>query len=309
MDRLAAMRAFVEIVDRGSLTAAADSLDRSQPTIVRTLAALESHLGTRLLRRTTRRMSLTAEGRDYLERCRRILGEVEDAERAVRQEHGELRGELRITAPVQFGALHVAPAVAGFLERHPRVRIDMLLLDRNVDLVEEGIDLAVRIGHLADSSMIGVRVGAVRRVVCASPALLERADVPDNPRALSALPCIRQQVLSAGTAWPFHNGARESTVRVDGPFGSNQIAAAVRACVDGIGFGQFFSYQVRDLVRDGALHIVLEDFETAPLPVNLVYPGGRLASARLRALIGWLKDALRDGEADDPQSLLPEPRV
>ena len=295
MDRLAAMRTFVEIVDRGSLTAAAEALDRSQPAVVRTLAALESHLGTRLLRRTTRRMSLTPEGRDYLDRCRRILADVEDAERAVGQDEGEPRGELRMTAPVQFGQWHVAPAVSAFLDRYSQVRVDLLLLDRNIDLVEEAVDLALRIGHLADSTMIAVQVGEVRRVVCASRTLIKETGTPDDPGALSDYPCIRQQVLSHGTAWLFRDGL----VKIDGAFGCNQVGASVTACVAGVGFGQFLSYQVQEFVRDGQLEVVLEEFETEPLPVNLVYPGGRLVSERLRALINWLKDALRGSDAFD----------
>ena len=293
MDRLAAMRVFVEIVDRGSLTAAADALGRSQPAVVRSLAALETHLDARLLRRTTRRMSLTPEGRDYLERCRRILADVDDAELAVGPQEGEPRGDLRLTAPVQFGQLHIAPAVSSFLKRYTQVRVDLLLLDRIVDLVEEGIDLALRIGHLADSSMVAVRVGEVRRVVCASPALLDVTGTPAKPEELADLPCIRLQNLSRTGTWPFRAGAHEMSVRVDGCLGCNQIAAAVDACVDGIGYGQFLSYQVDRLVRDRKLTIVLEAFETDPLPVSLVYPGGRLVSSRLRLLHGWLKESLK----------------
>jgi len=297
MDRLAAMRAFTEIVDRGSLTAAAVALGRSQPAIVRTLAALEEHLGTMLLRRTTRRMSLTPEGRDYLDRCRRILADVEDAERAAGQEEGEPRGDLRMTAPVQFGQLHIAPILAGFLRRYEQVRVDLILLDRNVDLVEEGIDLALRIGQLADSSMIAVRLGEVRRVVCASAALIDEVGIPERPQALKGLPCIRQQNLSQGIAWPFREGARDIVIPVGGRFGCNQIATSIAACDDGVGFGQYLSYQVQRLVSEKRLIRVLEDFEPEPWPVNLVYPGGRLVSGRQRALINWLRDALRDSDA------------
>ena len=300
MDRLAAMRAFIEIVDRGSLTAAAEALDRSQPAIVRTLAALETHLGARLLQRTTRRMSLTAEGRDYLQRCRHILADVEDAERAAGQDEGEPRGQLRMTAPVQFGQLHIVPALPGFLNRYEKVRTDLLLLDRNVDLVEEGIDLALRIGSLPDSSMVAVRVGEVRWAVCASPILLQETGIPDHPQALSELPCIRLQNLPRGeTIWPFCDDTRDFAVQVDGRFGCNQIAAAITACEDGVAYGRFLSYQVAELVREKRLSFVLENFEPEPLPVSLVYPGGRLVSSRLRALLDWLKDSLRDSNAFD----------
>jgi DNA-binding transcriptional LysR family regulator len=269
MDQFVAMRAFVEIVDRGSLTAAADALDRSLPTMVRTLALLEAHLGARLLRRTTRRMSLTDEGRDYLERCRRILADVEDAERAVGRGQGEPEGALRVSAPVLFGQMHVAPAVTGFLRRYPKVRVELLLFDRLVDLVDEGIDLAVRIGHLADSTLVAVPVGRMRRVVCASPEVLR----------------------SGGVTWQFNEAGRELAVRIGGSFSCNQASAAASACAEGLGFGLFLAYQVKPMVRSGQLQIVLEAFEPPPLPVNLVYPGARIMSSRLRALLDWLKGA------------------
>ncbi len=293
MDRLTAMRTFVEIVDGGSLTAAAETLNRSQPTVVRTLAALEEHLGVLLLRRTTRRMSLTPEGEDYLARCRRILADVEEAERIASREDAEPSGGIRMTAPLEFGRLHVAPAITAFLWRYDRVRVDLLLLDRNVDLIEEGLDLALRIGPLTDSSMIAVGLGQVRRVVVASDALLQKTGVPDHPNALRNLPCIRQQNLPrAETAWPFEENGREFSVPIDGRFGCNQVAAAASACVNGVGFGRFLSYQVQDLIGEGRLRIVLEAYEPDPWPVSLVYPGGRLVSSRVRALIDWIRDAM-----------------
>jgi DNA-binding transcriptional LysR family regulator len=297
IDRLTAMRTFVEIVDRGSLTAAAEAMDRSQPTVVRTLAALETHLGARLLHRTTRRMSLTPEGREYLERCRHILADVDEAERAVMQDEDDPRGELRMTAPIQFGQLHIAPALSAFLQRYQQVNVDLVLLDRNVDLVEEGFDLALRIGHLADSSMIAVRLGEVNRVVCASPELLLETATPDHPNALSGLPCIRLHNLPRASEWTFHENGHNLSVRVNGRFDTNQIAAARAACVHGVGFGQFLSYQVRQEINEGRLVPVLEAFQTNPSPVSLVWPGGRLVSTRLRALQNWLKDALRESLA------------
>ncbi|HNP35392.1 MAG TPA: LysR family transcriptional regulator [Woeseiaceae bacterium] len=287
------MRTFVEIVDRGSLTAAAETLGLSQPAVVRKLAALEKHLGALLLRRTTRRMSLTPEGREFLERSRQILADIDDAERAVGQDDTEPRGEIRMTAPLEFGRMHVAPALTSFLWRYDRVRLDLLLLDRNVDLVNEGIDLALRIGALPDSSLIAVRVGEVRHVTVASPALLQRTGIPQHPKALSRLPCIRQQNMPRPeTDWLFREDSKDLVVPVDGRFGCNQIAAAVSACVNGMGFGQFLSYQTQELVEQGALQIVLQGYEPSLWPVNLVYPGGRLVSSRQRALIAWLKDAL-----------------
>lgn len=292
MDKLEAMRTYVAIVDGGSLTAAADALGRSLPTVVRVLAALEENLGIRLLRRTTRRMSLTPEGRTYLERCRRILSDVEEAERSLASAQREPRGDIRMTAPVLFGQMHVAPAVRDFLRRHDQVRVELLLLDRMVNMVDEGIDLALRIAHLADSTMIAVPVGRVRRVVCASPAMLERAGTPAHPRELSQRPCVGFSGIGPGDSWTFHENGREIPIKVAGNFSCNQVTPAVEACAAGLGFGRFLSYQIEPHVRSKTLTVVLEAFEPPPLPVSLVYPEARLMSTRLRALLDWLKAAL-----------------
>ncbi len=294
MDKLAAMRAFVEIVDRGSLTAAGESLGKSLPTVVRTLATLEASLGARLLRRTTRRMSLTAEGRDYLERCRRILADVEEAELVFAARQAEPRGELRMTAPVLFGQMHVAPAVVAFLERHPQVSVDLVLLDRVVDLVEEGIDVALRIAPLPDSSMIAIPVGSVRRVVVASPELLRGGGVPERPSDLTERPCVRHPGVSPGHVWRFLEDGQEVAVKARGAFTCNQAHAALEACARGLGFGRFLSYQVEPWLRDGRLERVLEAFEPEPVPVSLVYSDARSVSTRLRAFLVFLRDALRE---------------
>ena len=294
MDTLIAMRTFVSIVDHGSLTAAADALDRSQPAVVRSLAALEGHLGARLLQRTTRRMSLTPEGSEYLQRCRQILADVEEAERAVAKEQGDLQGALRVTAPVQFGQLHLAPLLTRFLADNPRISVDLMLIDRNVDLVDEGIDLALRIGKLKDSGLIALPVGEVERVVCASPTLLSVEGKPATPSDLESKPCVRLQNLARSSTWTFREGFAKHSVRVDGALCCNHIGAAIAACVEGAGFGQFLSYQVQSLVQQGKLVRVLEPFAERAIPVSLVYPGGRLATARQRALTEFLKQHLSE---------------
>lgn len=302
MDKLGAMRTFVEIARRGSLTAAAEALDRSPPTMVRVLAALEDQLGARLLARTTRRMSLTEEGRVYLDRCERILADVDEAERAVVARDAEPQGEIRVTAPVLFGQRHVAPAVTSFLEAHPRVRIELLLLDRVVNLVEEGLDLGVRIGTLADSSMIAIPVRRMRRVVVASPERLERSGVPSHPKDLAGLPCVAFRGMAPGARWSFRDAGRDLSVAVDSAFGCNQASASVQACVQGLGFGQFLAYQVEEELRDGSLQVVLEEHEVEPVPVSLVTPHARLMSPRLRAFVEWLKERMREAPevgADD----------
>lgn len=286
------MAAFVEIVDRGSLTAAAEALERSQPTMVRTLATLERSLGVVLLRRTTRRMSLTEEGRVYLEQCRRILSAVREAEELVGRDQGEPRGVVRVTAPVLFGQMHVMPLLVDFLRRYPQVKVELTLLDRVVDLVEEGFDVAVRIGELGDSSMIAIGVGEMRRVVCASPELLAERGSPGRPEELEARPCVCFGGLGGGT-WRFVRGNRELSVRVGGSFSTNQISAALGACEAGLGFGYFLAYQVAPSLREGRLLVVLREFEQPAQPVSLLYTDARLASRRLRALLDWLKPRLR----------------
>jgi len=298
MDKLAAMRSFVEIVDRGSLTAAGQALDRSLPTMVRTLAALERSLGVVLLRRTTRRMALTEEGRVYLERCRCILADIEQAEELVGPGQGEPRGPLRVSAPVLFGQMHVVPALLEFLQRHPAVEIELLLLDRVVDLVDEGIDAAVRIARLSDSSMIAAPVGTVRRVVCASPSLLREGGEPARPEELADRPCVRFRGLGAGNQWHFDDAGRDVAVTVGGGFATNQATAAIEACSAGLGFGLFLSYQVEPALRAGQLKRVLRAFEPPPIPVSLVYAEARLLSPRLRAFLDFMKPRLLERPED-----------
>jgi DNA-binding transcriptional LysR family regulator len=294
VDKLAAMRAFVAIADRGSLTAAAEALGKAQPTMVRTLANLESALGTRLLRRTTRRLSLTEEGRAYLARCRQIIEDVDEAERALVSGATEPSGELRITAPVTFGHFHVAPALFGFLERHPRLRVELLLLDRIVNLLEEGIDLAVRIGELADSTMIASPVGRMREVVVVAPGLLARFGAPETPDDLARFPAVLFRGRGSGGAWRFRTDGGEWTVPVRSQLGTNQATPAVEACAAGLGVGRFLAYQVAPWVADGRLQIVLERFEPSPVPVSLVYTEARLMTPQLRVLIEHMKRELGD---------------
>jgi len=198
MDKLQAMKTFVRIADKGGLTAAAQTLGASLPSVVRTLAGLERELGVRLFNRTTRRVHLTDEGAQYLERCRPILQAVEEAEALLTSRRPEPQGRLAVTAPVLFGRRYVAPIVAGFVERHPGVSADLLLVDRVVNLVEEGMDVGVRIGHLPDSSLVAIPVGTVRRVVCASPAYLRRHGTPRAPADLRAHRCVRFSAILPG---------------------------------------------------------------------------------------------------------------
>jgi DNA-binding transcriptional LysR family regulator len=287
MDTLRAMRAFVNIAEQGSLTAAARALDSSLPAVVRTLAALEAHLGVRLMNRTTRRIALTDEGRSYLESCRQVLSAVQDAEEALKEGAAEPSGPITLTAPVQFGLMHVAPVVTRFALRYPQVKLRVLLHDRVVNMLEEGIDVGVRIGTLDDSSLIARPLGAIRRVVVASPGLISAHGEPAHPDALRGVPCVRFTGASS-LAWSFHIDGRAVTVPVAGNLEFNHIAPAVDACAAGAGFGLFLSYQVRPYLARGTLRIVLREFEPPPRPVHLVYPHARLLPGRTRLLLDWL---------------------
>jgi DNA-binding transcriptional LysR family regulator len=292
VNKLAAMQTFVAILDHGSLTAAADALGKALPTIVRSLATLEEDLGVRLLHRTTRRMSLTEEGRLYLERCRQILADIEEAEQALLNQQITPRGELRVTAPVLFGQLRVAPAVIRFLREYAEVQVELLLLDRVVNMVEEGIDIGIRIGSLEDSSMIATRVGEVRSVVCASPSLLERTGTPEHPSELTGFSCVHFQGLASAPVWNFAGERKPISVAINGPFACNHAAAAVEACAEGLGFGRFLSYQVESLVAEKKLSIVLQEFEPPPIPIHVVFAHARLMTPRVRVFVDWIKAEL-----------------
>jgi DNA-binding transcriptional LysR family regulator len=284
MDKLRAMEVFARVVERGSLTAAAAVLDMSPPAVVRALAALEHSLGARLLHRTTRRQSLSDEGRVYYERCKRVLAEVEEADAVLSARRTAPRGRLRITAPVMYGRLHVAPRINAFLARFPEVEVELLLLDRVIDLVEEGVDAAVRIGQLADSTLVARRIGETRRVVCASPSYLKRAGMPKAPADLAGAGGIVFSGLASGNEWIFA-GRPPLRVAVKPRLRTNQFDAAIDACLAGLGCGQFLCYQVDALVAAERLKRVLTEYEPPPLPISLVYPNARLLSANLRALI------------------------
>lgn len=292
MNKLSAMETFVRIVDKGSLTAAAEALDTSLPSVVRSLASLERELGVRLLNRTTRRIHLTDEGAQYLERCRAILTAVEETEAAFSAGRAEPQGRLAVTAPVLFGRRFVAPMVSDFLERHPKVSAELVFVDRVVNLVEEGIDVAVRIGHLRDSSLVAIPVGKVRRVVCASPDYLRRAGTPRHPRELRTHACVRHTGLARGD-WHFRIGRRAVTVPVNAVITSSDIDSSLHACVSGRGLGMFLSYQVAAYRKEKKLSYVLEDFETEPAPVQVVYAQSRLVTGKVRAFVDECVSRLR----------------
>jgi DNA-binding transcriptional LysR family regulator len=286
MDKLRALRTFVAIADAGSLTAAARVLGSSLPAVVRLLAALEGELGVRLFQRTTRRVTLTEAGRRYLERCRQLETLLEEAEAELRAEQTEPRGTLSVTAPVLFGTRHVASGVTAFVQRHRQVRVELQLLDRVVNLVEEGVDVGVRIGELEDSSLIARPVSTLRRLAVAAPAYLKRNGTPQHPRELRAHDCITRSDAALG--WSFLIDGKLSRVPVQGSLRVNQTAVAADACAAGLGIGSFLAYQVARELAAGELQILLSAFELPPRPIHIVYPEARLLPARTRAFVAFL---------------------
>jgi DNA-binding transcriptional LysR family regulator len=286
---LLALQTFVRIADGGSLSAAARATGRSLPAISRSLVQLESELGVRLLHRTTRRIHLTDAGAQYLERCRRILAEVEDANASVSNLDRSLAGPITLTAPVLFGQLHIAPVVTEFLGLHPEVSVNLMLSDALSNIVEEGIDLAVRIGRLQDSGLVARKLGEVRRVACASPAYLKRRGTPKTPKDLATHSCLQFGALSPTPYWEFHEAGKPRQVRVQGSFSSNQGAPVIAAARAGLGIVFTLSYQVQELVAKGELRVVLQPYEAPPIPVSVILPSGRMQPARVKALADFLQ--------------------
>jgi DNA-binding transcriptional LysR family regulator len=289
MDRIDEFAIFVRIVEEGSLVRAARRLRRSPPAVTRGLSALEDRIGVRLIDRTTRRLSPTEAGRTLYERARAVVADYEAAAAGARE--APVRGLLRIAAPVQFGRRHVAPLAARFLDRNVDIEIELLLNDRNVDLIDDGIDVAVRIGALADSGLTARLVGHVRRQWVASPAYLERHGVPKNPTDLARHQALLGTSLGA-LDWSFAGRRRGAPLRLEGRFRTDDIETRLRAARDGRGIAQFLSYQVADDLAAGRLVRLLRAFETAPLPVQLLTKGRAHRAPKIDAFLDFAASKL-----------------
>lgn len=288
------MSILVTAVDAGSLSAAARHLGTPLATVSRKVSELEAHLKTRLLTRSSRRLTLTDAGRNYVAACKRILEEVGEAERAASGEYSAPKGDLIITAPIVFGRLHVLPAVAEFLETYPEINIRLVLADRAVNLLEEHVDLAVRIGELPDSSLVAIRVGAIRRVVCGSPGYFAARGTPQTPDELGTHHnCVTFEALMSPDSWTFAIGKSDVSVPVHSRLVVNTAEAAIDAAIAGIGITRVLSYQIAAAMRAGTLAIALHEFEPPPWPVHLVYAGGRLLPLKLRAFLDFAAQRLR----------------
>lgn len=292
-DRFESMTILLAVVDVGSFSAAALQLKMPLATVSRKVGALEAHLNTRLLNRSTRQLSLTEAGQSYVTACRRILDDVGEAERAASGEYASPRGELAITAPMAFGRLHVLPVVNDFLKTYPDIDVRMVLADRVVSLLEEHIDVAVRIAQLPDSSLIATRIGAMRTVLCGSPAYFAEHGIPTAPNELAGHACITYEQMSHRQVWNFMSGKSEITAPIRSRLAVSTAEAAVDAAVAGIGITRVNFYQMASALRAGNLAIVLAGFEPVPRPISLVHTGQGILPLKLRAFLDFAAPRLK----------------
>ena len=292
-DRFTSMTYFVRIVERGSLSGAARDLGKTLPALSRSLRALEERLGARLLTRTTRALSLTEFGQQYFEHCRRILRDVEEAEGLASETGRVAQGLVRITAPLLFGRLHVAPLVAPFLAAHPRVQIDMQLTDSIVSMVDDAIDVSIRIGDLHDSSLVAIPLGHVGRIVCAAPSYWSAQGKPQHPQDLKHHYCLTFRGLNQERGWLFHVDGEERYWAINTAYFCNDGSAVISVARDGGGIAQVMSYQVAVDFADGKLTPALDEYAPHRLPIHAVYPGGRLLPAKVRTLLDEWAPKLR----------------
>lgn len=299
MDRLDALAIFVAIVDSGSLAGAARRMGRSPAGVTRALAALEHDVGARLIERSTRRLAPTEAGRALAERARDLLADYQEAVEGVAA--APLRGLLRVTAPVQFGRRHVAPVVTEFLDRYPELQVELVLNDRNLDLIEEGLDVAVRIGQLTDSALLVRRVGEVRRVLVACPEYLARRGTPGNAADLAHHDIIFNTIRSTTREWRLGPSGR-TIVRLSPRFFANDVESLLLAAREGRGVGRFLSYQVADDLTGGSLVHLLPECDSSPLPVQLVTLAGPYMAPKVRAFLDHAAAMFRDVPALRPSA-------
>lgn len=296
MDRFEAMTILLRVVDTGSFSAASRNLGVPLATVSRKVAELEAHLGAKLLTRTTRRLALTDAGSAYVNSAKRILDELDETERFAAGEFHAPRGELVVTAPVMFGRLYVLPVVTEFLTAYPDINVRLVLADRNLHLLDDHVDMAVRIGDLPDSNMVATRVGSMRTVVCASPKLLAAHGNPNDPKDLAGLPTVNFDFLSPASTWSFRR--KDAQGSVDVPIrprlSVSTAEAAVWAAAQDVGLVRVLHYQCADAVRDGALRVVLEDFEVERLPIHLMHAGRGALPFKMRVFLDFTAGRLRE---------------
>jgi DNA-binding transcriptional LysR family regulator len=297
MDRIHQMQVFVAVAEAQGFAAAARQLVLSPPAVTRAIASLEEQLGVKLLNRTTRHVRTTDAGVRYLEDARRILADLAAADEAAAGINAEPRGQLAVTAPVLFGRMFVMPGIVEYLQRYPEVQVSAVFLDRVVNMLDEGQDVAIRIGDLPDSSMRALRVGTVRRIVCAAPAYLEQHGLPQQPEDLLGHTLISSSAGSGDPHWRFHQNGADRVLRILPRLSVSTNDAAIEAAVGGLGITRLLSYQAAPQLAAGSLKILLENFETPALPVHIVHREGRHSATKVRSFIDLLAQRLRDEKA------------
>lgn len=295
MSKLSELEIFVSVVDHEGFSAAARALDVSKSHVSKQISRLEDRLGARLLNRTTRQVTLTDGGRAFYERCSQILEELEEAETAVSQMQSSPRGTLRVTVPMSFGLGYIAPAIGDFMSQYPELDVDMHMTDRKVDLVEEGYDLAIRVGKLSDSSLIVRKIAPATGYVCASPAYLEAHGVPQNPEDLVDHDCLLYTYLRTGSTWRLERAdGQVASVEVSGRFRANNGTALVAAACRGLGLVLSPEFICADAIRDGSLQRVLEEWTLSTGAIWALYPHRRHLSAKVRLFVDFLIDQFAD---------------
>jgi DNA-binding transcriptional LysR family regulator len=293
MDRFDSMKVLVAVVEAGSLSAASRRLNTPLATVSRKVSELEAHLKTRLLNRSSRKLALTDAGQIYFDACKHILDQLSDAERAATGEYTAPKGSLTLAAPITFGRLHVLPVAVAFLRAYPEIDLQLNLTDRNAHILDDHIDLAIRIGELPDSSFVSSRIGEISRVVCASPAYLAARGTPQSPKDLTAHDCVTFDILMSPEVWMFRRSGDEETVEVHSRLTVNTAEAAVDAAIAGIGITRLLSYQADAGLRAGNLVTVLQTFAPAAVPVSLVYVGQGPLLLKIRAFIDFAAPRLK----------------
>jgi DNA-binding transcriptional LysR family regulator len=293
MDRLEAMSVIIAVTETGSLSAASRRLKSPVATVSRKVADLESRLNAQLFQRTSRRLALTDAGRSYIDACKRIIEQVDQAEREVSGEYRSPRGDLAVTAPWSLGHTHLLPLTVEFLEAYPDISLRLMLTDHIVNTVQENIDVAIRVGALQDSSMIAIRIGAIRIVVCGSPSYLKTRGEPKQLSDLSMYNCITIDDYAAPAIWRFLHDRRATVAPIRSRLCVNTSEAAVLAAIDGAGLARVMSYKMDAAKCTGKLAIVLEEFEPEPLPVHIVYPPRKPVPLKLRAFLNWITPRLK----------------
>lgn len=301
MDRLDAMATLIAAVDGGSLSAASRALGMPLTTVSRKVSELEAHLRTQLLIRTSRKLELTEAGRSFVAASRRILDDVDDAERAAFGEYRTPRGHLTITAPIMFGRLHVEPVLLDFLKAYPDITARLLLADHVVNLVDEHVDCAIRVGPLPDSSMVALKLGTITWMTCASPQYLDTRGTPARPEDLEHHECIMFEGRFSKFEWSFGRGKQAAIIPIRPRFAVNSADAAISAAIASAGIARLLSYQIRAAVNEGALRAILRPYEPELLPVHIVYAEQSLMPLKLRTFLDFaaprLKAALTEGLA------------